>query len=241
MSAKFTSRFAIQSSIALGSLLIAGVTMAQSTCSYPSGSLSSPGSGYAMGGYSGSYGASTAAEGYLNGSAAVINALGNFEVNDGEAAILREHARALDRKNNLKQTAGLQAQKKMWTNARDAARKAAQARAAEGQDLLSQRRATVYRGAYQLSPAELDRTTGAVSWPVALQMARFHNDRVRIEELVRQYVAYGSKDASTATEITRSVDMLSRTLVRDIATMPREDYVAAQKFLLGLKYSTAST
>src|SRR5262245_15068993 len=64
----------------------------------------------AYGGY-GDYHASTAAEGFLRGKAAVIDAIGNFEVNDAQAAILREHARALDRENDLKQTEALQLQK----------------------------------------------------------------------------------------------------------------------------------
>src|SRR4051794_20406361 len=198
MSRKFTFRLAVQSSIALGSLLVASTGMAQSMCRYSSGSMYSPGYGYASGGYSGSYGsrALTLAEGYLRGRAAVIDSLGNFEVNDSQAAILREQARSLDRENNLKQTEALEAQKKMWADARDAARKASQVRAAEGQGVLAERRATIYRNAYQLSAAELNMTTGAISWPAALRDEKFQNDRLRIEELFRQYVGYGSSDSA---------------------------------------------
>src|SRR3954471_18148706 len=108
MSAQATSQFALRTSIALTGLLVSTISIAQSTCSYGSGSCSSGGMnygsyGYPGGSYSRSYGASTAAEGYLNGRAAVIDALGNFEVNDAQAAILNQHARALDRENNLKQ------------------------------------------------------------------------------------------------------------------------------------------
>src|SRR5262249_55634622 len=99
---------------------------------------------FAYGGY-GDYHASTAAEGFLRGKAAVIDAIGSFEVNDAQAAILREHARALDRDNDLKQTEALHLQKKMWNDARIEARKQRQIRAAEGQQILAQRRATVYR------------------------------------------------------------------------------------------------
>jgi len=242
MSRKFTFRLALQSTIALGSLLVASMSMAQSMCGYSSGSMYSPGYGYSGGGYSVSYGygASTAAEVYLRGRAAVIDSLGNFEVNDSQAAILREQARTLDRENNLKQTEALEAQKKMWADARDAARKASQVRAAEGQGVLAQRRSTVYRNAYQLSAAELNMTTGAISWPAALRDEKFQNDRLRIEELFRQYVGYGSSDSAAALEITRSIDKLSRTLSSDIASLPRHDYLGAQKFLLGLKYGAAS-
>src|SRR4051794_13627539 len=92
-----------------------------------------PSSGY------GGYHASTAAEGFLRGKAAVIDAVGNFEVNDAQAQILREHARALDRENKLKQTEALQLQKKMWNDARIQARKDRLIRAAQGQQLLAER------------------------------------------------------------------------------------------------------
>src|SRR4051812_7564043 len=81
------------------------------------------------------YHASTAAEGFLRGKAAVIDSLGNFEVSDGQAQILREQARSLDRENDLKQTQALQLQKKMWSDARIQARNERLIRAAEGQKL----------------------------------------------------------------------------------------------------------
>src|SRR5689334_3730784 len=108
MSANFTSRRPFQLTLALGSMLIAGTAMAQSMCGYSSGSTSTytPSYGYMGGWYPGYsyYGSSTAAEGYLRGRAAVIDSLGNFEVNDAQASILNEQARALNRENNLKQT-----------------------------------------------------------------------------------------------------------------------------------------
>src|SRR3954469_15292499 len=95
----------------------------------------------------GSNHASTAAEGYLRGRAAVIDAIGSFEVNDAQAQILREHARSLDRENSLKQTEALHLQKKMWNDARIEGRNERLMRAAQGQQLLSERRATIYRAA----------------------------------------------------------------------------------------------
>ena len=139
-------------------------------------------------------------------------------------------------KNNLQQTQALLAQKKMWEDARIQAHKDAEDRLAEGQQLLSERRATVYRQAYQLSANELNMKTGAICWPAALQDTKFQQNRVRIEELFRQYIGYGSPEAGTAAEIARSVDQWARTLRNDVGSMPREDYLAAQKFLLGLKY-----
>jgi hypothetical protein len=188
----------------------------------------------------GHYHASTAAEGYLRGKAAVIDAIGGFELNDAQAQILREHARALDRENDLKQTEALHLQKKMWSDARVNARKERLIRATEGQQLLSERRATVYRAAYQLSPAELNLQTGVINWPEALRDAKFETNCDRVDELFRELVGYGGAQPAKAVEVARSLDAFSKILKSEIATMPRDEYLAAQKFLLGLKYAAGS-
>ena len=57
-----------------------------------------------------------------------------------------------------------------------------------------------------------------------------------MEELFRQRV-YGQPNVATANQIARSIDLMSRTLRNDISSMPRDEYVASQKFLTGLKYA----
>lgn len=183
-----------------------------------------------------SYHASTVAEGFLRGRAAVIDAVGNFEVNDAQAGILLQQERALNRDNNLKQTEALHLQKKMWEDARVQARRDREARLAEGRQLLAERRSTVYRDAYQLSTSELNFKTGEITWPEALRDGRFEANRLRLEELFRQHVGYGVPRANVAREIARNVDQWSRVLRNEVSSMSREDYLAAQKFLLGLKY-----
>jgi hypothetical protein len=238
--ASFANRFFAGVFVSTATLLAAGTAAGQSTYSSENGSkhhfhpLS-----YRYGSY-GSYHASTAAEGYLRGRAAVIDAIGNFRVNDAQAGILREQGRALNRENDLKQTEALQLQKKMWEDARVQARKAREARSAEGKQLLAERRSTTYCDAYQLSASELDCKTGEITWPESLKDGRFLADRARLEELFRQHVGYGVPRANVAREIARSVDQWSRALRSEVSSMSREDYLAAQKFLLGLKYGAAS-
>jgi hypothetical protein len=43
-----------------------------------------------------------------------------------------------------------------------------------------------------------------------------------------------------AQEIARNIDQWSHSLRNEVGSMSREDYLAAQKFLLGLKYGAAS-
>jgi hypothetical protein len=180
---------------------------------------------------------STAAEGFLRGKSALIQALGNFELSDSQAQILWQQARSLSRDNDLKQTEALQAQKKMWSDARIQERTDRNARIAAGQQVIAAKRATVYRAAYRLSAGDLNVATGAINWPAALQNAKYQPVREQVEELFRQHASYGSSQSSTATEISRSIDSWTRTLRSEVGSMPREDYAASVKFLLGLKFA----
>jgi len=188
----------------------------------------------------GYYHSSTVAESYLRGRAAVIDAVGNFKVNDARAGILNQRVRSMSRDNDLRQTDALYTQQKMWSDARIAARNDRELQIRQGEHVLAMQRSTVYRDAYQLSDRELNVKTGEISWPEALQGEKFAASRERMEELFRRHVGYGAPQANTAREIARSVDQWSRTLRNEVATMPREDFLAAQKFLVGLKYSAAS-
>jgi hypothetical protein len=234
----FTNRFFAGFFVSFATLVAAGTAVGQSSSGYE-GMAEHHSSSYGYGGYD-SYHASTAAEGFLRGRAAVIDSLGNFEVNDAQAGILREQGRALVRENNLRQTEALLIQKKMWDDARVRARKDHDARVAEGKQVLAERRATVYRDAYLLSAEELNIKTGQIEWPDALQDGRFEANRARLEELFRQHVGYGVPRANMAREIARNIDLWSRVLRSEVSSMSREDYLAAQKFLLGLKYGAAS-
>ncbi len=236
--ATFTNRFFAGLFVSFATLLVVGTAVGQSPSGHEGGMMNSHPFSFGYGSYG--YHASTAAEGFLRGRAAVIDAFGNFEVNDAHAGILLEQGRALNRENNLRQTEALQLQQKMWDDARIRARKEREARSAEGQQLLAERRSTIYRDAYQLSAGELDVKTGEISWPDALRDGRFEANRARLEELFRQHVGYGIPRANVAREITRSVDQWSHVLRSEVSSMSREDYLAAQKFLLGLKYGAAS-
>src|SRR5262245_37667190 len=233
----FVRRFVIPSFVTVLALVAAHRVAAQSG---DHGSITGGTSSYNpyMGSYSAPYGfSSTALEGALRGKAAVIDALGNFDVNEGQAAILREHARTLDRDNDVQQTAALYAQKGLWQQARDAARQAQAARDAEGKVKFAELRATLYKRAYTLSASELNPHTGEIYWPNALQAAKFETDRRRVEQLYRMLVSYPDPQPEVVEEIGRHVDALARALRADICSLPRDEYLAAHKFLRGLKYT----
>jgi len=178
---------------------------------------------------------STALEGALRGKAAVIQARGNFELSASQARILNEQARWLNRENDLKQTRALLYQKQLWSDACRAERRVHDTRVTEGKLVLANRRATVYREAYRLSSSELNLTTGEINWPAALQYEELSAERAKIEELFREHTSYGDPQAKNAEEIATAVDQLSRRLRSEIASIPSNEYLAAQKFLRGLK------
>ncbi len=238
-----TNRCVLALAASLATLAIATTSVGQSPENYssnPPGPFHQPVSPYPVEfGFAQDH-SSTAAEGFLRGKAAVIQAWGNFQLSESQAQILRQQARWLDRENDLKQTEALLTQKKMWEVARIQARQARNAQLAAGRQLADQRAATVYRQAYQLSSAELDRITGAIYWPAALTSDRFVQQRAQIEQLYQQQFAYADPQAETATEIARAVDRWSEALRREISLLPRDEYMASQRFLMGLKY-TATT
>lgn len=183
---------------------------------------------------------STLQEGWQRGRAALIQAWGNYQLSTSQAQIHWEHARALDRENDLRQTAALHAQHEMWRANRQQLREARDARCAEGLKKLAVRRSTVYREAYQLTASQFDPGTGEINWPVVLQDARFQPTRERVDELFRTHVGYGEPQAATAAEIKRCIEPLVRALRESVGTVPRDEYVAAQKFLRGLKCEAMS-
>src|SRR5262245_5587458 len=233
----FVRRFVIPSLVSVLALVAAHRVAAQSG---DYGSMTGGPSSYSpyMGSYSAPYGfSSTALEGALRGKAAVIDALGNFDVNEGQAAILREHARALDRDNDVQQTVALFAQQALWQQARDSARQARAVRDAEGKLKFAELRSTVYKRAYSLSATELNPRTGEIYWPAALQALKFETGRRCVERLYPTLASYPDPQPELVEEIGRHVDALVRTLRTDMCNLPRDEYLAAHKFLRGLKYA----
>ena len=65
-------------------------------------------------------------------------------------------------------------------------------------------------------------------------------ERQQLEELFRRHIGYETPSADMTHEITRATEKWARKLRGEITTMPRGDYLASQKFLLGIKYSAGA-
>lgn len=169
---------------------------------------------------------STVAEGYLRGSAGWLHARGNCLVNRQQAALLAEQARWLDLSNDWRRIALHD-----WKLAHRASRLEAK----RLKNLAA--RPEKYRVAYELSSDQLDRVRGKIAWPEALRAARYENLRHRLDELFREQAGYdGAPPTSDSSEIERESQRLIREFDRNRAEVSPKEYLAAQKFLRGLKY-----
>lgn len=183
---------------------------------------------------------STAFEGAQRGRAAVIQAWGHYQLSESQARILRQQARALDRENDLRQTEALHAQQAMWREAHENERKHHEARVAEAKVKLAAKRSTVYLDTYRLPPTVFNRFTGEIRWPIALQDDAYQANRARIEELFRLQLSYGDPQADVSKEIASCCKQLAQLLRREAGSLPRDEYLAGQKFLVGLKLEARS-
>jgi hypothetical protein len=93
----------------------------------------------------------------------------------------------------------------------------------------------VYAQAYQLSAAQFDSATGAIRWPSVLLDAKYQADREQVDELFRVQLAYGDPQPNSAKGLVRKIDALGRALRSNRTALPREEFLAASKFLAGLK------
>jgi hypothetical protein len=208
------------------------------TSEVSSGGMSSHFRYPSMGSYSAPYGfSSTAFEGAQRGRAALVDAWGNYELNVSQAAINWQQARDLDRINDLEQAAALNTKREIWRQGREAERQAREDRDAQGQVKFAELRATLYKRAYALSAAEFNSATGEICWPVALKSPKYACERQRLEQLFRTLASNPDPQPQLAERIGGEVDRLVRAFRGEAGNLPRDEYLAAQKFLRGLKYA----
>lgn len=172
--------------------------------------------------------ASTALEGSLRGQAQLVHASGNFWLSVAQAMICREHARTLSL-DNLQQ----------WLLFKAAVRKSYESdrqRRTSNQKQANDARRTERNAVHRLQNDQVNRATGEIIWPVALEVPAYSELRERLNQLFRVRVEYGDASVANVQQITYCTHVFSEKLLRDRFAMTRSDYIAAQKFLCGLKY-----
>ncbi len=187
---------------------------------------------------------STYAEGVLRGSAVLVQALGNYELEGAQAASIREDAysKYLDNKVKHVKTAFL-----VKDTRRDHYHSERIARKLHTLELRQVNRMIELQEAleYQLTDYDLDWETGTVFWPAMAASPRFAQHRQEVERLMSRIAAYGSYVPELErTKLAKACDRFRDTLYQEMLArggnkVPtvRAEYDAVARLLKGLEYS----
>jgi hypothetical protein len=173
--------------------------------------------------------ASTAAEGYLRGMAARVQAQGVYNRLTAEARVIHTEAERREIENREMAAETYFAMRAANLEARDAERRPRPTAA----DLA---RFSEQAKPDRLSPGELNATTGDVSWPILLQTDEFIAFRAELEEVFNARATNGEIEANQQTkadQATKAMLVELKKLVRQTNPM---DYTMARRFIKSLAY-----
>lgn len=180
---------------------------------------------------------STAAEGWLRGRAALIGAIANYRLQDAEARILWEQARALAYDNYVRKTEAFYQRKYEIDRAREMKWEKQRSDRAKGLALKAERQRTELYAVYRLGGGEFQPATGLIAWPCQLKTAELEPLVEEMSLLFEQLAIEGAqRDRLYRQPIVELCNEARRGLYDLRHEMSRDDYIACQKFLLGVKY-----
>jgi hypothetical protein len=172
--------------------------------------------------------ASTAFEGALRGRAQLLHATGSYWLNSSQAQLYYEQARSLALEN-----------RRVWIESRAADREriaANRARRTAERNASNKRERSAKFEVYRLSAAQLDRRTGTIVWPATLQAAEYSGCRQTVETVFRDRATTESWTSDDREEVIRCVRNALDVVRRNRASVPKCEYLAAAKFLCGIKH-----
>ncbi|QEG37343.1 hypothetical protein [Bythopirellula goksoeyrii] len=187
---------------------------------------------------------STYAEGVLRGSAVLVQALGNYELESAQAASIGEDAYSKYLDNKVKHVRTAFAVK---DTRRDHYHSDRIARKLHTLELRQVNRMLELQEAleYQLTDFDLDWETGTVYWPTMAASPRFARHRQEVERVMARIAAYGSYVPEIErTKLSQACDQFRDTLYKEMLArggdkVPtvRAEYDAVSRLLKGLEYS----
>ncbi|HEV3341707.1 MAG TPA: hypothetical protein VG125_15175 [Pirellulales bacterium] len=173
---------------------------------------------------------STAAEGYLHGSADVARGMGQFYLYSSQAAVNGQEAYSRLIDNQRQQAAAYWDVRHMNRSLRAEER---QARTA-GKDITRWNASRLPR---RLTPAQFDARTGNIHWPGTLAGPEFAPARAKLVRLFRNRATDDSRIASEDGKNVKSlVATMQAQLKGKISDLPPGEFISAKKFLDSLAY-----
>lgn len=184
------------------------------------------GGGYGYGGY----GATTAAGSAAYGMSQVIQASGEAQLNNSQAAKNYQEARSMEYDNRIKGTQTYFEMRKMNQAYTDAERP---------KPMTTEQAFRVAReGApKRLTASQIDPLTGAIAWPALLKAEGFGAERKKLDALYAERESKaGSIGGNQYEQIQEATDAMLAMLKANISTYSPDDYIKSKKFLESLAY-----
>jgi hypothetical protein len=171
--------------------------------------------------------ASSPAESFARGIAAVLRARGDLDLNTARARAIAAEACRVETQNRLQRTEAAFQMRQANRRARTAERRPRPSH----EDLI--RLAQKGRPA-RLSPRELDDRTGEVTWPMLLEAAHYDRYRAALEGLFTARASDGQIGPAAYLEIARLTSAMLELLKGCIHEVPPAEYMVAKRFLESL-------
>ncbi|MEO2047418.1 MAG: hypothetical protein ABGX16_12690 [Pirellulales bacterium] len=183
---------------------------------------------------------STAYEGALRGEAVWRAAQGDFLQDQSQAAYVWKHVESMHYDNYLKKTTTALARKQKLADHREQGRQARRSRREAGKRIL-QEKVQDLAVTYHLDENEFNSDTGVIVWPAVVADPRYSQYRQRLDGLMHEGIRYGLLGSSSyRNQISKACTAFRNHIRKNAAhdhPSTRGEYLAMQRFLLGLKYA----
>ena len=173
---------------------------------------------------------STAAGSAAAGMSALVQARGQANLLNSEAAINLEAARRTDMQNNWIAAQGY-FEGRLMNNAYRA--QLASPRATQA-DLVRYSKESLPKA---LSPSELDPVTGDINWPELLTDKPYQADRQKLEQLFANRAKLGQLNREQRMEVDQATQSMQAVLKKNLKSYAPQEYVQAKKFLEQLAFA----
>lgn len=221
---------------ALATLLVASASTASAQNVRFAGGFSrgfSPvvGYGYGYGGFGGygGYHASTAAEGYGYGAAAVIDAAGNYNLNTSQAAINYQQAYRNSLENSVNYAETYYTKRRLHDSYMES-----KAGPAPSRETLAER---ARQGVPErLTGDQYEAAFGTLYWPVAFDDPRFAAQRKELDRLMADREAQAGVGSQHYRLVTQYTEEMKNELRDMMDTLSPTEYVQAKNFLNSVNY-----
>jgi hypothetical protein len=167
--------------------------------------------------------ASTAAEGYANGMSNVIQAQGQRNLSNSQAAINLTQARSSQIDNQVKSVNAFWEKNAIYS----------QHQQEKFADIQRQREFYLSRhGLTSLTTEEFDRTSGTVNWPKVLEQKQYDEYRVELDKLLKQRAYAGALTGDEYVEATSALKGWRAMLAKQKNVYPEQILSQMIRFVL---------